>query len=84
MAHDHEAEDDGAPHDDNEGRHHVIQLRLQGEMYNDGTASMSARLAVTVPLAVTVSEAGRHPRRTTPVSADGQAHARACSRGVSS
>jgi hypothetical protein len=68
MADDQEAEGDGNGHDNNEGRHHVIQLRLQGEMYIDGTASMGARLALTEAVMVNVSDTGRHGRQTVPAS----------------
>jgi hypothetical protein len=68
MADDQEAEGDGNGHDNNEGRHHVIQLRLQGEMYIDGTASMGARLALMDAVMVNVSNTGRHGPRTVPAS----------------
>jgi hypothetical protein len=76
MADDQEAEGDGNGHDNNEGRHHVIQLRLQGEMYIDGTASMGARLALMGAVMVNVSDTGRHPRGTTSASVGGARGAR--------
>jgi hypothetical protein len=76
MADDQEAEGDGNGHDNNEGRHHVIQLRLQGEMYIDGTASMGARLAFMGAVMVNVSDTGWHPRGTPSASVGGARGAR--------